>query len=324
MRRLTLLLSTLAVLVGGCGLDAAYNLPFDVGPGSIKPVPSLSGVKIRVGSKNFTEQILLGYIAEVALSAAGADVEDLTNIQGSPSVRQALEVGDVDLYWEYTGTSWINFQEQTEPIPDEQAQYDAVKKADEERFGITWLEYSPVNDKYAIATSRDFAEQHGLRTMSDMVNLLRQDPSLGTFCLESEFISRQDGLAGAEKTYGYDVPDRNIKTFGVGAIYATLAGGRTCNFGEVFTTDGRILTLDLAVLEDDKKTFPQYNAAVTLRKDFLAAHPEIADVMNPVAAELDNDTILKLSVKIDGDGEDPAVVARDWLAEQGFVTSSKA
>lgn len=324
MRRLTLLLSTLAVLVGGCGLDAAYNLPFDVGPGSIKPVPSLSGVKIRVGSKNFTEQILLGYIAEVALSAAGADVEDLTNIQGSPSVRQALEVGDVDLYWEYTGTSWINFQEQTEPIPDEQAQYDAVKKADEERFGITWLEYSPVNDKYAIATSRDFAEQHGLRTMSDMVNLLRQDPSLGTFCLESEFISRQDGLAGAEKTYGYDVPDRNIKTFGVGAIYATLAGGRTCNFGEVFTTDGRILTLDLAVLEDDKKTFPQYNAAVTLRNDFLAAHPEIADVMNPVAAELDNDTILKLSVKIDGDGEDPAVVARDWLAEQGFVTSSKA
>lgn len=324
MRRLTVLLSTLAVLIGGCGLDAAYNLPFDVGPGTIKPVPSLSGVKIRVGSKNFTEQILLGYIAEVALSAAGADVEDLTNIQGSPSVRQALEVGDVDLYWEYTGTSWINFQQETEPIPDEQAQYDAVKKADEERFGITWLDYSPVNDKYALATSRAFADEHGLKTMTDMVNLLQQDPSLGTFCLESEFISRQDGLAGAEKTYGYDVPDRNIKTFGVGAIYATLAGGRTCNFGEVFTTDGRILTLDLAVLEDDKKTFPQYNAAVTLRTDFLAAHPEIADVMNPVSAKLDNETILELSVKIDGDGQDPAVVARDWLVEQGFVTDPKA
>jgi osmoprotectant transport system substrate-binding protein len=160
--------------------------------------------------------------------------------------------------------------------------------------------------------------------MTDMVNLLRQDPSLGTFCLESEFISRQDGLAGAEKTYGYDIPNKYLKTFGVGAIYATLAGGRTCNFGEVFTTDGRILTLDLAVLEDDKKTFPQYNAAVTMRKDFLAAHPKIADVMNPVAAKLDNDTILKLSVKIDGDGEDPAVVARDWLVEQGFVTNPKA
>jgi osmoprotectant transport system substrate-binding protein len=308
------------VLLAGCGLDMAYKLPFDVGPGSIKPVPELQGVQIKVGSKNFTEQILLAYIAEVALTAAGADVQDLTNIQGSTTVRQALEVGDVDLYWEYTGTSWITFQQETEPIPDEQAQYDAVKKADEERFGISWLDYSPVNDKYALATTREFADKHGLRTMSDMVALLNQDPSLGTFCMESEFISRQDGMVGAEQTYGFDVPDGDIKTFGVGAIYAALAGGRTCNFGEVFTTDGRILTLDLAVLEDDKKTFPQYNAAVTMRTEFLDRYPQLADVLEPVSAKLNNDVILELSVRIDGEGVDPAVVARDWLVEQGFVS----
>ena len=319
MKRLAAVVAACGVLVGGCGLDAAYKLPFDVAPASIKPEPSLAGVKIRVGSKNFTEQILLAYIAEVALAAAGADVEDLSNIQGSTPVRQALEVGDLDLYWEYTGTSWINFQQETEPIPDEKAQYDAVKKADLERFGIAWLNYSPVNDKYALATTREFADQHGLTTMSDMVALLRQQPDLGTFCMESEFISRQDGLLGAEKTYGFDVPDRDIKTFGVGTIYATLAGGRTCNFGEVFTTDGRVLTLDLAVLEDDKKSFPQYNAAVTLRQEFLDRYPAIADVLEPVSAKLTNEVILELSVKIDGDGEDPAVVARDWLAKEGFV-----
>ena len=320
MKRLAALAAACTVLVGGCGLEAGSTLPFDVGPGSIEAEPSLEGVSIRVGSKNFTEQILLGYIAEVALTAAGADVEDLTNIQGSTPVRQALEVGDLDLYWEYTGTSWINFQQQTVPIPDEQAQYDAVRKADLEQFDIVWLDYSPVNDKYAFATTREFADKHGLKTMSNMVALLEQDPSLGTFCMESEFISRQDGLLGAEKKYGFDVPDRNIKTFGVGAIYATLATGRTCNFGEVFTTDGRILTLDLAVLEDDKKTFPQYNAAVTVRKDFMDQYPAIADVLEPVSAKLNNDVILELSVKIDGDGQDPAVVARDWLAEEGFVT----
>jgi osmoprotectant transport system substrate-binding protein len=320
MKRLASLVAVCA-LVAGCGLDAGYKLPFDVGAGSIKPVPELSGVSIRVGSKNFTEQILLAYIAEVALAAAGADIEDLSNIQGSPAVRQALEVGDVDLYWEYTGTSWINFQQETKPIPDEQAQYDAVKKADLERFGIAWLDYSPVNDKYAFATTREFADEHKLKTMSDMVALLKKDPSLGTFCMESEFISRQDGLLGAKQTYGFDVPSKNIKTFGVGTIYATLAGGRTCNFGEVFTTDGRVLTLDLAVLDDDKKTFPQYNAAVTVRKEFLDRYPQIADVMDPVSAKLNNDVILKLSVKIDGDGEDPAVVARDWLVQEGFVTS---
>jgi osmoprotectant transport system substrate-binding protein len=320
MRRLAALAAACTVLVGGCGLEAGATLPFDVGPGSIEEEPSLRDVPIRVGSKNFTEQILLGYIAEVALTAAGADVEDMTNIQGSTPVRQALEVGDLDLYWEYTGTSWINFQQQTVPIPDEQQQYDAVKKADLEKFGVAWLDYSPVNDKYAFATTREFAETHGLKTMSDMTALLRKDPSLGTFCMESEFINRQDGLLGAEQKYGFEVPDRNIKTFGVGAIYATLATGRTCNFGEVFTTDGRILTLDLMVLEDDKKTFPQYNAAVTVRAEFLDRYPAIADVLEPVSAKLNNDVILELSVKIDGDGEDPAVVARDWLVREGFVT----
>jgi osmoprotectant transport system substrate-binding protein len=323
MRRLAGLLAV-SVLVAGCGLDAAYKLPFDVGPGSVEPVPELQDVKITVGSKNFTEQILLGYIAEVALTAAGADVQDMTNIQGSPSARQALEVGDIDLYWEYTGTSWINFQQETDPIPDEQAQYDAVKKADAERFGIAWLDYSPVNDKYALATTREFADQYQLKTMSDMVALLKKDPDLGTMCLESEFISRQDGLAGAEQTYSFDVPDANIKTFGVGAIYATLAAGNTCNFGEVFTTDGRVLTLDLAVLEDDKKTFPQYNAAVTVRTDFLEQYPQIADVLEPVSAKLTNEIILELSVRIDGDGVDPAVVARDWLVQEGFVSNPDA
>lgn len=321
MKRLAALAAACTVLVGGCGLEAGATLPFDVGPGSITVEPTLRDVPIRVGSKNFTEQILLGYIAEVALTAAGADVEDLTNIQGSTPVRQALEVGDLDLYWEYTGTSWINFQQQTVPIPDEQDQYDAVKKADLEQFGVVWLDYSPVNDKYAFAVTREFADEHGLKTMSDMVALLQKDPSLGTFCMESEFINRQDGLLGAEEKYGFDVPDRNIKTFGVGAIYATLATGNTCNFGEVFTTDGRILTLDLAVLEDDKKTFPQYNAAVTVRKEFMDRYPAIADVLEPVSAKLNNDVILELSVKIDGEGQDPAVVARDWLVKEGFVTN---
>jgi osmoprotectant transport system substrate-binding protein len=318
MRRLAGLVAV-GALLAGCGLDASYRLPFDVAPGSIKPVPELNGVQITVGSKNFTENILLGYIAAVALTAAGADIEDLTNIQGSPSNRQALEVGDIDLYWEYTGTSWINYHGQTEPIPDEGRQYDAVKKADAEQYGIAWLDYSPVNDQYALATTREFAEQHDLKTLSDMVALVKQDPSLGTYCLETEFISRQDGLAGAEQTYGFDV--RAIKTFPLGTIYTTIAGGRTCNFGEVFTTDGRVRTLDLAVLEDDKKTFPQYNAAPTLRTEFLEQYPQLAEVLDPISAKLTNEVILELSVRIDGDGVDPAVVARDWLVEQGFVSN---
>ncbi|MCA1655412.1 MAG: glycine/betaine ABC transporter substrate-binding protein [Pseudonocardiaceae bacterium] len=232
------MLTATSSLVAGCGLDAGYRLPFDVGAGSIEPVPELEGVSITVGSKNFTENILLGYIAEVALTAAGADVSDLTNIQGSPSVRQALEVGDVDLYWEYTGTSWITYHGETEAIRDEQEQFEAVKKIDDEQSGIAWLDYSELNDQYAFATTREFAEANNLKTLSDMTKLINEKPDEGTFCMDAEFISRQDGLAGAEQTYGFDVPDGNIKTFGLGTIYATIAAANTCNFGEVFTTDG--------------------------------------------------------------------------------------
>jgi osmoprotectant transport system substrate-binding protein len=87
----------------------------------------------------------------------------------------------------------------------------------------------------------------------------------------------------------------------------------------VFTTDGRILALNLVVLEDDKRFFPQYNATITLRKEFNEAHPQVAQVMAPILKKLDNDTMRKLNAEVDVDGRDPAVVARDWLAREGFV-----
>lgn len=306
-------------LAAGCGLNTSYQLPFEVEPASIEPVPELDGLSITVGSKNFTENVLLGYLAGVALAAAGAEINDLTNIQGSDSNRKALQNGDIDLYWEYTGTSWIGYQGNTDPIPDEQQQYDAVKKVDEEQFGISWLDYSPVNNTYAFATTREFAERNNLTTLTDLAEFLNQNPSKGVFCLDAEFISRQDGLPGVEKKYGFRVG--TTKTFALGTIYDAVDKG-TCEFGEVFTTDARILTLDLAVLEDDQKFFPQYNAAVTLRTEFLDRYPRIREVLEPISRKLDNETIQLLSVEIDHKGVDPAVVARDWLAKEGFVKAA--
>lgn len=321
LRRTTALLAGLGVAtsaVSACGLESANKLPFDVAPNSIEAVPALQDVPITVGSKNFTESILLGYMTEIALEAAGADINDLTNIQGSPSTRQALEVGDIDVYWEYTGTSWITYHGETEPLDDEQELYDAVRKLDAETVGISWLEYSRVNDKYAFAVKQEFADKYGLKTLTDLFELFKKQPELASFCLETEFISRQDGLIGAEEKYGFDVKD--IGEYGTGTIYEVLKNGNVCNAGEVFTTDGRIRLLNLVALDDDKAAFPQYNAAPTLRTDFLKAHPEVADVLDPIAAKLTNDIILDLSARVDGDGEDPAIVARDWMVDQGFVS----
>lgn len=309
-----------AGLLTGCGLETTYVLPFEVGAGSITPVAELSGVDVSVGSKDFTENIVLGYITEVALTAAGANVRDMTNIQGSNSSRQALLTGDVDVSWDYTGTGWISYLGHTDPIPDEHAQYEAVKEADLKQNNLVWLPYSNVNNTYAFAVTQEFARANNLKTNSDMVELIKKDPAKGVFCLETEFISRPDGFPGVAKAYGFDTRSAQVKVFGAGTIYTATSTGN-CNFGEVFTTDGRVLALNLVVLEDDKKFFPQYNAAPVVRKDFNETHPQVARVLAPVVAKLDNDTMRKLNAEVDVDGKDPAVVARDWLVREGFVTS---
>ncbi|MBB5958299.1 osmoprotectant transport system substrate-binding protein [Saccharothrix tamanrassetensis] len=317
--RLAALAATTGLLASGCGLESSFALPFEVGPGSIRPVPELTGVAVAVGSKDFTENQILGYLAEVALTAAGAEVRDMTNIQGSNSSRQALITGDVDVSWDYTGTGWISYLGNTEPIPDERAQFEAVRDADLTRNGLLWLEYAAVNNTYAFAVTEAFAKAHNLRTTSDMAELIRREPNQGVFCLETEFASRNDGFPGVAKAYGFDAGSVEVKTFGIGTIYTATSQG-SCNFGEVFTTDGRIIGLNLVVLEDDRKFFPQYNAAIVLRKEFADTHPQVAEVMAPIVAKLDNDTIRRLNAEVDVDGRDPAVVARDWLIAEGFVS----
>jgi osmoprotectant transport system substrate-binding protein len=312
-------LAGVALLCGsltGCGLEVNASLPFKVLPGSIQPIAGLQGLHVTVGSKDFTENILLGYMAELGLSAAGANITDLTDIKGSVSARQALLAGQVDVTWEYTGTGWINYQGNTDPIPDEKAQFDAVKKADEQQYGVEWLRYSPLNNTYAFGTTAAYAAKNNLKTNSDMTAFLKQHPEQAVFCVETEFASRQDGMPGVQKTYGF--PTSDIKTFGIGTIYSSIANG-TCNFGEIFTTDGRIAGLNLRVLTDDKKFFPQYNVAPTLRLAFVNEHPQLRQVLEPISAAIDNQQMIELGKQVDIDGRDPGEVARDWMVSKGFI-----
>lgn len=318
-RRIKALVGVTAVLassLAGCGLELNAALPFKVLPGTIQPKDGLQGLPITVGSKDFTENILLAYMAELGLSAAGADVTDMSDIKGSVSARQALIAGQIDITWEYTGTGWINYQGNTDPIPDEREQFEAVKKADAQQYGIDWLQYSPLNNTYAFGTTAAFAEKNNLKTNSDMTAFLKEHPEQGTFCVETEFASRQDGMPGVQKTYGFTPAE--IKTFGIGTIYSSIANG-TCNFGEIFTTDGRIAGLNLSVLADDKKFFPQYNVAPTLRSQFVKDHPQVREVLEPIAAAIDNNQMIELGKQVDIEGRDPGEVARDWMVSKGLV-----
>jgi osmoprotectant transport system substrate-binding protein len=309
--------------LAGCGLaTAGGNVPEGELAGPLAEAPDLSGAEISVGSKNFSENILLGKIALILLKSAGAEVTDFTNIPGSASARQAHLTGDIDAMWEYTGTGWLVYLGKAKPIPDEQEQYRAVKEADLEQNDLVWLPPAPMNNTYAFAITQESAEKYGITKMSQMKEVPVEER---TFCVESEFQNRADGLPGALKTYDIPlgqpdgVPNDNIQTYQTGAIYDATAKGE-CTFGEVFTTDGRIVALDLEVLEDDREYFPKYNVSLVLREELAKDHPGIADVIDPVAQKLTNEVLLELNAEIDVEGREPVEVAQEWLRDEGFLS----
>ncbi|VEG40840.1 glycine betaine ABC transporter substrate-binding protein [Mycolicibacterium flavescens] len=308
------------LLLAGCGLGAGSTVPLKVGPGSIQPVAALEGVQITVGSKEYTEQVILGYILEFALTAAGADVRDLTGIVGSRSTREAQLSGQVDVAYEFTGNAWINYLGHEKPIPDSRRQFEAVRDEDLARNDMVWLPPAPMDDTYALAASRAVVERTGVRTLSQYAELVKRDPAAARTCVDTEFRARQDGFPGMAAAYGFDPARAQTPVLQVGIIYQATADGTQCDFGEVFTTDGRISALDLVVLVDDKQFFAHYNPSVTMKHAFYEAHPQIAEVTAPVTAALTNEAIMEMNKQVDVEGRDPSQVARDWMVAEGFVT----
>ncbi|MFF7854964.1 glycine betaine ABC transporter substrate-binding protein [Streptomyces sp. NPDC007904] len=319
MRRLTgaLLAGALLAAASACGLTSGSPMVDDVEPGSVGRGRPLEGAKLTVTSKEFTEQLILGAIMGIAFQAAGAEVVDRTGIQGSVGSREAVVRGEADAGYEYTGTAWITYQGNSKPIPDPRQQWAAVREADL-RNGVTWLEPSKLNNTYALAVNRANHEKYGTDTLSDVTALAASDPGAVTLCVEGEFANRADGLPGLEEAYGMNLPARNVTQMDTGIIYTQAAKG-ACTYGEVFTTDGRIKSMGLVVMEDDRQFFPNYNAAPTVNTATLKEWPAIADVLAPVTAKLDNGVARTLNAKVDVDGEDPHQVALDWMVDEGLV-----
>ena len=313
-----LLLATSACL--GLGTAGGY-VPTGKLAGPLEDTESLEGATVAVGSKNFTENVLLGKIVIILLQSAGATVTDLTNIPGSASARQAMLDGEIDAMWEYTGTGWITYLGHEKPIPDEQEQYTAVRDEDLKENDLVWLPPAPMNNTYGFAITDKTYQKYKITKLSELKKVPVKDR---TFCVESELINRPDGMKGMLETYDVPlnnpqgVPRRNLKTFQTGAIYDATAKG-SCTFGEVFTTDGRIVALDLRVLEDDRNFFPKYNVSLVMNEEISKKHPEIAELAEPVSKKLTDKVLLELNAEVDVNGREPADVAYEWLKDEGFV-----
>jgi osmoprotectant transport system substrate-binding protein len=316
-RRITILMALLAAsaLLAGCG-GLSSSGPSAKG-GSLAQQVNLEGKSYTVGGKNFDEQLVLCQIAVAALESVNAKVTDRCNVGGTDATRQALLGGDIDLYWEYTGTAWVSFLHQ-KPIQDSNAQYEAVKQRDLAQNNIVWLQPTPFNNTYAFAVKSERAAQLGLRTLSDMAAYIRSGQP-GNVCIETEYQNRDDGFVGLQRTYNFQVPPDRVRVLQTGAIYQATADQKECLFGEVFTTDGRIPQLGLTVLQDDKLYHPLYNAAPTMRKQVYDRDPNIAKAFAPISAALTNEVMAELNRQKSAQGKPERQVARDWLAQQGFI-----
>ncbi|MCP5518896.1 MAG: ABC transporter permease subunit [Verrucomicrobiales bacterium] len=285
-----------------------------------RPVPATTVVEgvgearptIRIGSKNFTEQLILGELLAQLLEADGRfTVERVFNLGGTIICHQALLNGEIDLYPEYTGTALTTLL--NEPVPDEPSRVGRmVRRAYAERFDCRWLDPFGFDNTYALTVPRALADQYGWRSISDL-QAAAGDLRAG---FTSEFRERADGYPGLQRAYGFQFGD--VRDLGPELMYAAAAGGEVdviC----AFATDGRIAAYELQVLEDDRGFFPPYQAAPVVREDVIEAHAGLAERLNRLAHQLDDATMRRLNFEVDEDGQEPAAVAQEFLRRRGLL-----
>ncbi|WP_315808914.1 glycine betaine ABC transporter substrate-binding protein [Pseudomonas sp. C9-3] len=272
---------------------------------------------IRIGGKPFTEQRLLTAITAQYLQSKGYEVK-VTNGLGSTLARSAQQSGQLDLVWEYTGSSLIVYNKVKDKLDAEQS-LAKVRELDGKK-GLVWPTPAPFNNTYALAMPEEQAEQLGVRTLSDLARVMKEqgDKQTHLFAMDPEFAGRPDGLAPMSELYGFHFTRDDVRQMDAGLVYTALKN-RQVFVGLVYTTDGRLKDFKLRVLEDDKQFFPFYNAAPVMRADLLQKHPELKTLFDPIAKLLDDKTMQALNAQVDIQQEPVQRVAQQFLREHQLI-----
>ncbi len=264
--------------------------------------------KITVGSKDFTESLILGELYAVALEDNGFKVDRKLNL-ASAIVHSALINKEVDLYPEYTGTGLLAVLKE-KPLYDSKEVYDKVSKDYKEKFNVIWLDPATANDSQGLVITKEASEKYGIKTITD----LQQKAKEIRFASQGEFDERADGLVGLEETYGkFEFKDSNI--YDNGLKYEVLRNDKA-DVSVAYTTEGDLSSGEFVVLEDDKKAWPPYNIAPVVRGEVLENNPEIATILNEITTKLDNETVIKLNAKVDLDKIEYEEVAKEFYEKE--------
>jgi osmoprotectant transport system substrate-binding protein len=296
-----LVILSMAILAAGCGNSGSSNASKDD--------------TIVVGSKNYTEQVIVGNIVADLLEAnTDLNVKRKLNLATS-ACAEAIKNGGanngIDTYIEYTGTGLVDILNM-EPTTDPDEAYKEVKKAYKDKLDIDWLKPWGFNNTFTLAVKKDFAEKNNLETISDLGKIANK---LKLGC-SMEFPDRPDAYPSVQKKYGFKF--KNVDAMDMGVRY-TAIDNNEIQVTDPFATDGLLVSHNLKILEDDKHAFPPYDGAPVVRDDVLKKHPEIAEVLNKMANTLTDEDMQKLNYKVDGQGEDAAKVAKDYLESKGLI-----
>lgn len=288
-----------------------YYTGSSAGIGPLKP-SGQKPTRIRIASKNFTEQLILGELmAQLIESKTDLIAERHFNLGGTMICHGALVNGEIDLYAEYTGTALTAILKHP-VISDPGKALQHVTEAYRRRFGAQWLKPFGFNNTYAMTVRAADAEQHGWKSVSDLAGVAKK---LGAG-FTAEFAARPDGYPGLRQVYGFNFGE--VRDLDPSLMYEAARNGEVdviC----AFATDGRIAAFHLKPLKDDKQFFPPYHAAPVIREQVAHSHPELITVLSALAGLLDDTTMQRLNFEVDGKKQSPAHVAEAFLRGQGLL-----
>lgn len=288
--------------------------------------PTKSGIAykkpIDIGTKNFTEQFVVGNLMAIYLEDQGFDVSLKTGMS-STVMREAMENGDIDLCMEYTGTLWLSYAGHEFKGESPKEMYEKAKEYDAQN-GLVWMDPIWCNNTYAIAITREFSQEHGITTMSEFAEYVREQEGEVPFASDFEFYSRPDGILGLQLHYDFAFKPDSVTTVLPGLTFEYLESGRSVA-AMMFGTDPAAVKYDWVVLEDDKNFWPPYDLCPYTRVEVLEANDGLQEALNKlVGAFPDNPAaarqeMTELNAKVDIDLMEPEEAAEEWLKEKGLI-----
>lgn len=269
---------------------------------------------ITVGSKDFTESVILGeMLAQLLEAKTDLKINRRLNLGGTDVNFRALRNEDLDMYVEYDGTAYAFHLNIDEPITDPESVFADVNRQLQERESLKFTEPLGFNNTYTLAVPETIVAEYGLQTFSDLVEVADRF----VFGVEHEFLNREhDGYPGLREAYGFEFKD--VIPMETGLKYRAIQQNEV-QLINAFSTDGKLPAFDLIVLEDDKNFFPPYKAAPLVRMETLKKHPELEGVLDTLGGQISDAEMQQMNFLVDEEGRNEVEVVREFLQSKGLI-----